>query len=105
MQIQLFGDKLHLSPANKDLIRTKLSEPLDKLLVDFAPDLKVAAVRIGKDKFEKYTASFDMNLPGKTHIYATTSHIVLESALIDLAQEVEKQIKKHKQDLVNYSLG
>lgn len=105
MNLQLSGHNLHLSPANKQLVFDKLNLPLDKLLVDFAPDLKIASVIISKDKYEKYTVNFDMNLPGKTHIFATAQHLLLESALIDLAQEIEKQIKKHKQDLVNYSLG
>jgi len=38
-----------------------------------------------------------MNLPNKEHVYAETSHIIFESALVDLIQAVEKQIEKYKQ--------
>ena len=33
-----------------------------------------------------FIINFDMNLPGKTHIYAAVTHKVFESALIDLAR-------------------
>jgi len=36
-----------------------------------------------------------MELPGQKHVYAETEHILLESALVDLSHQVEKQIKKY----------
>lgn len=105
MNIQIIGDNFKLSPSVHALINEKLSARLDKLLVRFAPEIKTASVRIQKDKLKKFLVNFDMNLPGKDHIYAETSHVKLESAIINLESQIARQIKKHKQMEVNYSLG
>jgi len=39
-----------------------------------------------------------MNLPDKGHVYAQTTHILFESALVDLIDAVKKQIKKLKEN-------
>jgi ribosome-associated translation inhibitor RaiA len=96
MNIQIIGDNLEISDSNRLMIEDKVASRLDKLLTKFDNDMKTASMRIIKDKLGNFIINFDMNLPGKTHIYATTTHKVFESALIDLAQEVEKQIQKYK---------
>ena len=98
MNIQIIGDNFDVSASNKTLIDQKVASRLDKLLTRFDPDLKNASMRIIKDKSGDFFVNFDMNLPGKAHIYAQTSHKIFESALIDLSEEVEKQIKKYKDD-------
>jgi ribosome-associated translation inhibitor RaiA len=105
MNIQITGDNLNVSAADKLLIEEKLSSRLDKLLFKFDPQIRSALIRIQKDKFKNFIINFDMNLPGKEHIYAQVSHKIFESAIIDLEQQVEKQIKKYRADLVGYSLG
>lgn len=97
MNIQIIADNLVLSAGNRLLIDEKINTHLEKLLTHFSPEQKIASVKVEKDKFEKYTINFDMNLPNKEHVYAETSHIVFESALVDLIQAVEKQIEKYKQ--------
>ena len=47
-----------------------------------------------------------MSLPGsKKPVFAQTTHDDLTAAIVDLREAVENQIKKYKQDQVNYSLG
>jgi len=58
--------------------------------------MKTSTLRIEKDKLENIHLRFDMYLPGKEKIFSETTHQVLESALIDLAQQVERQIKKYR---------
>jgi ribosome-associated translation inhibitor RaiA len=105
MNIQLIGDQVHLTPVIKILIEEKIQNPIDRLLPHLAEDAKIASIRIQKDKYDNFIVNFDMNLPGKEHIYAETSHILLDSALIDLSQAVEKQIKRYRDDVSPQSLG
>ena len=105
MNIQIIGDNFDVSASTKALIDEKIGQRLEKLLVKFDPEFHSALIRIQQDKFHQLSINFDMNLPGKEHIYAQTTHKVLESGLIDLSQEVERQIKRYKDKLANYSLG
>ena len=105
MNIQIIGDNFNVSENTKKLVDEKIGFRLEKLLSKFAPDAKTALIRIQLDKFSTFQINFDMNLPGKEHVYAQTNHQILESGLIDLQQQVEKQIKRYRDNLVNYSLG
>ena len=105
MNIQIIGDNFNVSVRTRNLVTEKIGQKLDKLLTKFDPEMRSALIKINKDKLNMFNVNFDMNLPGKEHIYAETSHKILKSALIDLNQQVEKQIKKYKADLVNYSTG
>jgi ribosomal subunit interface protein len=105
MNIQITGDNFNVSDSVKKLVDEKVGARLELLLTKFAPDIKIATISIEKDKLDIFKVNFDMLLPGKKQIYAQTYHKILESALIDLTQEIEKQIKRYKDDLVNYSLG
>lgn len=98
MNIQITGDNFEISESNKILIEEKVTSRLDRLLTKFDEDMKIASMRIFKDKFGTFFVNFDMNLPEKTHIYAQTSHKLFESALIHLTEEVERQIQKYKSD-------
>ena len=105
MNLQITGDNYHPSEYVKRLIDQKVSTPIDRLLTTFAPDLKIASMKISRDKLGSFSVNLDMTLPGKTQIFAQAQHRVLKSALIDLTQEVEKQIKRYKQEINNYSTG
>ena len=105
MNIQIIGDNFNVSAHTKSLVEEKIGVRLDKLLQHFAPEMKTALLHIEKDKHDDFNLNIDMNLPGKEHIFAKTTHKILESGLIDLCQEVETQIKKYKDKLANYSLG
>ncbi len=105
MKILLIGDKIHTTEKIKLLVDEKIGKKIDKLLSHLSPDLKIATIRIEKIKLGQFKVNFDMTLPGKEHLYSQTTHLKLKSALIDLQQQVEKQIKKYKQFQVNYSLS
>lgn len=105
MNIQIIGDNFDVSDKTRKLVEEKIGSRIERLLTKFAPDMKTALIRIEKDKLDSFIVNFDMNLPGKENIFAKTKHKILESALIDLSEQVEKQVKKYKDELVNYSLG
>ena len=92
MNLQITGSRdLIISPAVKTLVEDKISGKLDKLVTKLEP--LTADVVIDKDKFENFIVSFDLLL-GKDKIYAKTSHINLESALVDFSEDAERQIKR-----------
>lgn len=99
MNIQIIGDNFNVSDSTRLLITEKINNHLDKLLIDFAPEMKTASLRISKNKLNEFQVSLDMSLPGKEYIFAETRHLLLESALIDLSQQIEKQIEKYKSEL------
>ncbi|PJC80317.1 hypothetical protein CO009_02305 [Candidatus Shapirobacteria bacterium CG_4_8_14_3_um_filter_35_11] len=98
MNIQIIAYNLVLSAGNRLLIDQKINTYLEKLLTHYSPEQKIASVKVQKDKFNKFTINFDMNLPDKGHVYAQTTHILFESALVDLIDAVKKQIKKLKEN-------
>jgi ribosomal subunit interface protein len=106
MNIQIDDNRLEISPEIKAIIIDKLASKIDQLLPDLNNEIKTAFLNIKKDKkYKNYIVKFDMTLPGKNIIYGETCHHELISAITDLREAVEKQIKKYKQEQVNYSLG
>lgn len=96
MNIQITGDNFELSENTKKLVNEKLAQKLEKLLTTFAPEMKIATLRIEKDKLDNFHLHFAMNLPGKEQIFSETTHKFLEPALVDLEDQLEKQIKKYR---------
>ncbi|MBU1118029.1 HPF/RaiA family ribosome-associated protein [Patescibacteria group bacterium] len=96
MNIQITGDNFNLSDSVKKLVDEKINQKLEKFLTSFAPEMKTANLRIEYDKFKNIHLSFDMYLPGKEKIFSETTHKFLESALVDLADQLERQIKKYR---------
>lgn len=98
MNIQIIGDNFDISSGTKTLINEKLGYKLDKLLSHFSSDITNALVRIQKTKLDEFMVNFDMNLPGKKHIYAANKNASLGAAVIELEEEIERQIKKYKEN-------
>lgn len=96
MNIQITGDNFELTDSVKKLVDQKINQKLEKFLTTFAPEMKTANLRIEYDKFKNIHLRFDMYLPGKEKIFSETTHRFLKSALVDLADQVEKQIKKYR---------
>ena len=96
MNIQITGDNFELTDAVKNLVDEKINQKLEKFLVTFAPEMKTAMLRIEYDQLKNVHLRFDMLLPGKERIFSETTHKFLESALIDLEDQLEKQIKKYR---------
>jgi ribosomal subunit interface protein len=106
MNVQINGVNLNISQTIKDMIDKKLIHKLDQLLVNFNEELKTGFLHLEKDKYKHFKTKFDMALPGKNgHIFAQCQNIKLVSAIIGIREQLEKQIKRYKQDKVNYSLG
>lgn len=106
MKIQITGNQVKINNTIRFLVKNKVSLRLDKLLKDFTPKSQIASLHIELvPKTSDFKVNFDMRLPRKKSIFASTTHLKLESALIDLEQQVEKQIKRYKESLTNYSLG
>jgi len=96
MNIQLTGDNFELTDSVKKLVDQKINQKLEKFLITFAPEMKTATLRIEYDKLKNIHLRFDMYLPGKEKIFSETTHRYLKSALVDLEDQLEKQIKKYR---------
>jgi ribosomal subunit interface protein len=98
MNIQINGINFIVSLQVKKMINDKFVTKLDQLLPDLNNELKMAFLHIQKDKkYKNYTVKFDMTLPGqKNTFHAEACHQELVSAITDLREAIEKQIKKYK---------
>jgi len=93
INIQTSVNNFDLSESMKFLINEKLAIPLDKYLSNLSDDQKQAQLHIEKEnKTELYILRFSMN-----NIFSKTEHIVFESALVDLREQLEIQFKKIKE--------
>jgi ribosomal subunit interface protein len=106
MNIQINGVNLNISPKIKEMVDEKLAHKLDQLLVNFNEEIKTGFLHLEKDKYKHFKVKFDIALPGKNgHLFAQCKNIKLVSAIIGVREQLEKQIKKYKEEQVNYSLG
>lgn len=98
MNIQISGVNLIISLKLRKMINDKFVVKLDQLIPQFNNELKTAKLRIQKDKkYKDFLVQFDMLLPGqKNPFHAENRHFELESAIVDLREAIEKQIKKYK---------
>jgi len=99
MKIQIIGADLKINKRIKKLIQEKIAIGLEKHLQNFGKDIKTATVKIYKRTRWGYRVNFDMRLPGKENIFAKASHRYLPSAIIQLREKIERQIKKYKTQL------
>jgi ribosomal subunit interface protein len=106
MNVQINGVNLDISQKIKSMVDQKLTRKLDQLLANFNEEIKTGFLHLEKDKYQHFKAKFDISLPGKDgHLFAECKNIILISAIVGIREQLEKQIKKYKQDKVNYSLG
>ena len=106
MNIQISGNQVKIDNRLRSLVKNKISLKLDKLLSPFSPQYQNASLHIRQQiKTKIFQVNFKITLPPKKNLFASTKHIKLESALIDLEQQIEKQIKRYKESLAPYSLG
>jgi len=103
MNIQISCDDFEVSDALKILVHDKFTLKIAPLLSHVSADTP-AYLRLNKDKYQHYTLNFDMSLPNKK-IIAKATHLLFESAVIDLEQEVSKQISRYRDDQSPNSLG
>jgi len=105
MNVIVTGKNFSVTPKIEKVVNLKLGKRLDKLLQKFDDSLKTIYVHVQKDKFDNYLLSCELTLPKKEKIFCETKHIKFLSALTDLQQKAEKQIKRYKDSVTPYSLG
>jgi len=105
MNVIVTSQNFTVTPKIEKVVRLKIVKRLDKLLQNFDDSLKTFRIRIEKDKFDNYQLSCELTLPKKETIYCESKHIKFLSALTDLQQKAEKQIKRYKDSITPYSLG
>jgi len=96
MKVQIIGDNIKINRWVKNLVHDKVTIDLEKYLKDFSKDIKTATVKIKKRTRWGYKVNFNMWLPGKEHIFADATHEDLPSAIVELREKVERQIKEYK---------
>lgn len=97
---------LEITDEIKEIIQKKFTDKIDLLLAHFNEEMKLSDLNIEFDKrYKIYKVKFDMNLPGPGQIFSESSHHDLIAAIIDLREQIERQIKKYKAELTNYTIG
>lgn len=100
MNATVIGENFDLSERQKELIEEKLLKKLDKHLKTFAEDLKNPTIKAERvERQDAFKISFDMWLPGKKQIFAEESHKEFVSAVVDLREQLERQIRDYKDQL------
>ena len=92
INIQVTVNNFEMTPSMHILINEKIAIPLDKYLAHLSDDQKKAQMHIEFENPNIFKVNFSMN-----HIYSEARHINLESALVDLREQLEVQIKKIKE--------
>jgi len=98
MQLQISTENLPLEGTVKTLIEKRLDEDLNRVLKHFPDDL-LATVHVSKESRFGYKATFEMQLPG-LKIFSEEKHEDFPTLMTALRDEVKRQIRKHKERLV-----
>lgn len=97
MHIQLIGDNIKILPNMKEIVDEKFIIEIEKHLVDFNEDMKVATLKVRmRENKSEYKVNFHMWLPGKEQIFAEGKSHNFLSAVVDLREKVERQIESYK---------
>lgn len=99
MQVKIIGENIEINKYIQNLISDKIATDLNKYLKNFSKDVKTATVKIVKRKDWGYKVDFEMWLPEKKQIFANAIHKDLSSAVVQLREKLERQIKKYKEKL------
>ncbi len=96
MKVKIIGNNLKIDKYIQELVSDKIANDLEKYLKNYSQDVKNAVVKITKRKDWGYKVDFEMWLPGKKQLFADAVHEDLSSAIIELREKLERQIKKYK---------
>lgn len=81
----------------RDIVNEKFITEMEKHLVNFDEDMKFATLKVRKRENKgEYKVNFNMWLPGKEQIFAECKSHNFLSAIVDLREKVERQIKSYK---------
>ncbi len=94
MKLQIRTGNMEVTDHLRQTLDERLGAKLDKYLTHLSEDLRIADVKVEKDVRWGYNISFDMWLPGDEHIYASAKGDTILTAVVELRDEVERQIKR-----------
>jgi ribosome-associated translation inhibitor RaiA len=96
MNINISTKKIELTDKERLMILEKFGEIPD-LLKRYNPSQAYADVKVQRGSRYGYKISFSMHLLQKKHIYAEVKNKKFVSAVTDLRDTVERQIKDYKE--------
>jgi ribosomal subunit interface protein len=95
MILQISTQNFELTEKIKELVNSKLSLKLDRLLKSINPELQAAKIHL-KQYSLGYLVKFEMSLPPRHQIFAQSQNEILTTALTELKEKIEKQILRYK---------
>jgi ribosome-associated translation inhibitor RaiA len=98
MQLELVDSNLIFTDRFKERIVTKFSTALDKYLTKLDPEYQIARLSIQKVARFGYQMKFSMELPF-THIYITNNSPDLMPGIINIRNQVARQIRENREKL------
>ncbi len=101
MNLQIISDDFKLDEKLTKFIEERFTQKIDKLLMDFDEDMKIATMRIEKGSRWGFKVNFDLMLPGKKHVYSDETGKNLQTTILALRNEVMSQVKDYKEKLQN----
>lgn len=105
MKFILQGKNIKITDSIQDLINAKIGF-LERFTVRFNQDAVEARVEVGKpSKHHRsgfvFYAEINLKLPGAM-LRAEANHLDLNFAVSEAFKEIERQVKKYKEKLVNF---
>ena len=99
MEIELITDNFELTDEQAETIGNKFDAKLDRLLVNYAPDVKEATMTVEKRSRWGYKLKFTMTLPGNEYLHADAVNDSFETGIVNLREKLERQIKEYKEEI------
>ena len=99
MKLQISTGDLPLEGTVRTLGEKRLGSDLEKVLRHFPEDVRQATVHVSKRSRHGYKATFEMQLPG-LRVFSEEKHDDFPTLMTRLRDEVKRQIRKHKEKLV-----
>ena len=105
MNIAIMGDNIEITEDIKNIVMKRLVDKLDKLTQHFSLDSLNANLRLSEHHSYGFRGSFNMWLPGKKQVFVEDTHRDLQSVIVLIRHEVERQIKDYNNKLnLNHSI-
>lgn len=95
MNLEIITESIELNDSLRETIKNKFEDKLDKYLKHFDENMKTAYMRIRKDVRWGFQVNFNLMLPGKKAIFAENKDKNLQTSIIGLRHELERQIKEY----------
>ena len=101
MKLQIQGINTNITDSKRGLISQKLIVKLDKLLAHTEEDLKIAHVKLEQRSDWGVKVAVDLKLADQD-FYAEARRDELVTAVVEVREELERQIKEFKQKTRTY---